>query len=234
LFTCPFFLLSLITLANAAKDEPCKAMYEIYTDECADIRLIGQRHCEPLDFAHVNMNNYEYYIGSVNKDTFDVLCKKACQGGYAINYESFRNQVCVKRDQKKSKNLKNTSKQISIREESKEILLNGRTIWKEEDAFGIGMQKLFKLTDEDVALIGVNSGGTACPMLYRFLTVKKDGKYVLSKQFGSCSDQPQIQSKGNKIIVKFPVRYKKYDTVIYEAGRITDNGKLVGVEIQSK
>ncbi len=232
LFFGVYFLLSIlcVSFSNAAKEDPCKEIYKIYQDEC-----VNSKSCSIEMFANVNMKNYDYYSKTIKEDAFKSQCENACQGKSVLSYEDFKNSVCLKKGEKKSMKIDHKKgDQISIDKESNSIILNGKPIWREEDAFTIGIKKRFKMMDADVVLIMINSGGTACPALYRFLTVNKNSAYTLSKTFGSCSDLPKIQSKGNKIIVKFPVSHNEFSTVIYDAGRITEDGKTVGIEIQSK
>jgi len=83
------------------------------------------------------------------------------------------------------------------------ILFNGKIIYKNDDN-SLFIKKEFSIGTDKVALIEISSGGTACPAEYVFTTVKGDGTFSSSAEFGTCSDIPKIVAKGNMITVKLP------------------------------
>lgn len=74
------------------------------------------------------------------------------------------------------------------------IVVNGTPIYKESlsSSLFFGRKVVTRQNNADVFLIAENSGGAACPVTYRFLTIYDDGKTKLSDSFGTCSDLAQV------------------------------------------
>ncbi|MCL4665527.1 hypothetical protein [Burkholderia pseudomallei] len=84
-----------------------------------------------------------------------------------------------------------------------------------------------------------DNGGTACPALYHWV-ILSEGSYMVSPEFGSCSDLPKVSTESGKLIVTMPdfvgdfaseaekkrvaKRTKKY---VYDGKMLTENGKPV-------
>lgn len=105
----------------------------------------------------------------------------------------------------------------------------------EEDT-GLSLSELHQLGAADVVLLAMD-GGTACPALYYWVTVKESGAKV-SKSFGTCNDQITIKVTGDSILVSmagFAGDYEsksaqrkaalKKHVYVYRAGVVTENGK---------
>ncbi|TDY25987.1 hypothetical protein B0G81_6484 [Paraburkholderia sp. BL6665CI2N2] len=89
------------------------------------------------------------------------------------------------------------------------------------------------------AVLIQNNGGTACPALYHWI-ILSEGSYVVSPEFGSCSDLPKVSTVSGRLIVTMPdfvgdaaseaerkrvaKRTKKY---VYDGRVVTENGKPV-------
>jgi len=56
----------------------------------------------------------------------------------------------------------------------------------------------------EVAVLSVLSGGSACPAMFRIAYPGSLGKYVLTKEFGDCSDIPTIIFEEKQVTFKFP------------------------------
>jgi len=56
----------------------------------------------------------------------------------------------------------------------------------------------------EVAVLSVFSGGNACPAMFRIAYPGSSGKYVLTKEFGDCSDIPTIIFEEKQVTIKFP------------------------------
>jgi hypothetical protein len=56
----------------------------------------------------------------------------------------------------------------------------------------------------DVAVLSVTSGGNGCPAMFRIAYPDSSGKYVVTKEFGDCSDIPTIIFEEKQVTVKFP------------------------------
>ena len=107
----------------------------------------------------------------------------------------------------------------------------------EEDA-GLSLSELHQIGDADVVLVTLD-GGTACPALYYWVTVKESGAKI-TKSFGTCSDLIKIKLTGDSISVSMPGFAGDFQSksaqrraalekhvYIYRAGVVTENGKPV-------
>lgn len=56
----------------------------------------------------------------------------------------------------------------------------------------------------DVAVLGVFGEGNACPAMFRIAYPDSLGKYVVTKEFGDCSDIPTIIFEEKQVTLKFP------------------------------
>lgn len=55
-----------------------------------------------------------------------------------------------------------------------------------------------------VAVLSVSEGGNACPAMFRIAYTDASGKYVLTKEFGDCSDIPTIIFEEKQVTLRFP------------------------------
>ena len=107
----------------------------------------------------------------------------------------------------------------------------------EEDA-GLSLSKLHQIGDADLVLVTLD-GGTACPALYYWVTVKESGAKI-TKSFGTCSDLIKIKLTGDTISVSMPGFEGDFESkraqrkaalerhvYIYRAGVVTENGKPI-------
>lgn len=71
------------------------------------------------------------------------------------------------------------------------------------------------------ALVSINSGNSLCPIVYRWVTVRKEG-YKMSAEFGSCSNQIKVSVKGHKFTLATPNSQKpdKIDIYVYDGKTI--------------
>lgn len=60
----------------------------------------------------------------------------------------------------------------------------------------------WQIDEKDVFLISMASGGNACPATYAFVVLERRVASV-SESFGNCSDLPNVQRLGNRVLVKF-------------------------------
>lgn len=109
----------------------------------------------------------------------------------------------------------------------KKLLLNDKLL-RDSDGFSLSFEKKFAVGNKDVVLIMNNSGGTACPVQYFFVTVTSQGVTKLSPEFGSCSDLAKPIKKGTKIIVTMPkMTGRGNDKYVYYNGILTENGQPI-------
>ncbi|WP_321926896.1 hypothetical protein [Paraburkholderia guartelaensis] len=87
------------------------------------------------------------------------------------------------------------------------------------------------------AVLVQDNGGTACPAMFRWVTLRDDG-YTVSNWFGSCSDLAKVSAAAGKLIVTMPdfvgdaapeaeqkrVARRKM-TYVYDGKNLTENGK---------
>jgi len=102
----------------------------------------------------------------------------------------------------------------------------------------LDLSQPYQIGVSDVVLV-TDSGGTACPALYYFVTVTKSGAQV-TPSFGTCSDLIKIKRTDESISVSMPGYQgpseskraqlraaRERHIFIYHAGVITENGKPV-------
>ena len=92
----------------------------------------------------------------------------------------------------------------------------------------------------DVAVLSVFGGGSACPAMFRIAYPDSSGKYVVTKEFGDCSDIPTIIFEEKKVTLKFPgyaplsaqsePNFRSPPPTTYEFS----NGKLREIKTQNK
>jgi hypothetical protein len=58
-----------------------------------------------------------------------------------------------------------------------------------------------------VVVIGITSGGTACPMMFRVVHLPEDGSPIATDEFGDCSDIPDVHVDGRRVVMRFPGFY---------------------------
>lgn len=98
------------------------------------------------------------------------------------------------------------------------VQVKGKTVFKDEEFSSLGIKKTYSLAGKSVGLVQLNSGGTACPAEYVFVTVGSDGAASVTNKFGNCSDMPKISKQGEKITLAFPGN--PAETWIYVNGKI--------------
>ena len=88
------------------------------------------------------------------------------------------------------------------------VLKHGdKPIYKEEECFGLSIEKAFRVDENLVLLLAVGTGGNACPVYYAFLTLKPNGEVKLSKEFGNCLPAREVRTEDGSIVVKIPSYY---------------------------
>ena len=115
--------------------------------------------------------------------------------------------------------------QVSVGAEQ-QLLFNGRLVEPViQGNSSLHIQERFVVGDNDVLLIQ-NIGGSACPALFHFLVVDKQGTSVTS-EFGTCSDLYEIRQSGKSIIMKVPAEYDAINTYVFADGTLTENGRVI-------
>jgi hypothetical protein len=74
----------------------------------------------------------------------------------------------------------------------------------------LSLLRKFRIGTKDVVLVQDN-GGTACPALYHFVTVSKNGARA-SKAFGTCTDLIKVARRGDAVVVDMPGYHAPFAT----------------------
>ena len=94
-------------------------------------------------------------------------------------------------------------------------------------------------TGPDDIVLAMDNGGSACPFLYYFITVNKDGARA-TKAFGTCAELSNIKRFGDSISIRMPGFLGPFEPVakrraaarqrhnlVFSRGVVTENGKRV-------
>lgn len=122
--------------------------------------------------------------------------------------------------------------EISIADTTVEVkTAKGKTpIAVDESNMFVSVKKQFTNTakDTNLVLLQLGSGGNGCPATYMIVDVNASGAVKQSKEFGTCSDIPEIKYTNNILTLKMPnMDSKKSSLFKYENGVVTENGKVV-------
>ena len=126
---------------------------------------------------------------------------------------------------------------LSVRDEGQLLMFKGKPVMPAvEGNSGLGIVAQYEQDKTDLVLIQ-NTGGTACPALFRFITVSAVG-VRMTPEFGTCSDviYPTINSESATITMNefrgpFESEVEKQKTYMtktvfrFANGRVTENGK---------
>ena len=115
---------------------------------------------------------------------------------------------------------------ISINDENM-LLINGKKFDpKVEGDFALSIEGNFNFGSGLAVLLMNNSGGTACPVQYRWLMLDKLEAKV-SPQFGNCSDLAKPVIKAGKLVIELPAKGKRKDVYTFDGQVVQENGKPV-------
>ncbi len=107
------------------------------------------------------------------------------------------------------------------------LLLNTKKL-RDGDGFSLSFEQKYSVGDKDIILMMNNSGGTACPVQYFFVSVTSQGNAKLSPEFGTCSDIAKSAQNGSKITVTMPKMTGRGNAkYVYENETIFENGKTI-------
>ena len=118
---------------------------------------------------------------------------------------------------------------VSVREEDNLLLFKGKPVIPAiEGNSGLSIVADFQVGQSDVLLLQ-DAGGSACPAMFRFITVNAAGLRA-SPEFGSCSDiiYPSMDAKSGAITVAMIGSKVMTKTVFrFVSGQLTENGSQV-------
>ena len=101
------------------------------------------------------------------------------------------------------------------------VWMNGNKVYDPE---GMGMYLLKIFDGKDKVIVATqNSGPNACPIVYSFLTIEKNGKSKITDDFGICSKEGVVgEENGIPVItIKTNMVYR----FVFENGVVKLNGK---------
>lgn len=118
---------------------------------------------------------------------------------------------------------------VSVREEDNLLLFKGKPVTPAiEGNSGLSIVADYQVGQSDVLLLQ-DAGGSACPAMFRFITVNAAGLRA-SPEFGSCSDiiYPSMDAKSGAITVAMIGSKAMTKTVFrFVSGQLTENGRQV-------
>lgn len=118
---------------------------------------------------------------------------------------------------------------VSVREDDNLLLFKGKPVIPAiEGNSGLSIVADFQVGQSDVLLLQ-DTGGSACPAMFRFITVNASGLRA-SPEFGTCSDiiYPSMDAKSGAITVAMIGSKAMTKTVFqYSNGQVMLNGKIV-------
>ncbi len=111
---------------------------------------------------------------------------------------------------------------LSINEEKVLFIDGKRTTPVVQGDFGLTFEKTLQYGDKVAVLVANNSGGTNCPVLFRWIILERR-KVNISDEFGSCSDIVEVSIKNNVLITEFPkLRSAGTQTFVYDGSNVSE------------
>ena len=117
---------------------------------------------------------------------------------------------------------------VSVREDDNLLLFKGKPVAPAiEGNSSLSIVAHYEMGQSDVLLLQ-NTGGTACPALFRFITVSAAGLRT-TPEFGTCSDiiYPSSDSKGSITVSMIGVKAMTKTIFQYSNGQVMQGGKAV-------
>ncbi len=108
------------------------------------------------------------------------------------------------------------------------LTLNGKIVYDNPEMQGLSLEASFLNTpqESDIYLLQTTTGGNACPAYYRFVTIEKSGKAVLSDSFGTCSDLYEVSYTSKELRVSIPrMQESGTATYLYVKGKVKELGR---------
>lgn len=95
------------------------------------------------------------------------------------------------------------------------VQLNRRTIATINEVASVSFYAHFmQLEMGEIVILSVSARGNACPALYRIIQLQSAERYVVTQEFGDCSDTPTVIQEPERITVRFPGYYALRDTTM--------------------
>jgi hypothetical protein len=115
---------------------------------------------------------------------------------------------------------------LTVRE--RVLFLNDEMVLpKIEGDMSLRIKKNIAYKSGNAILLSNNSGGTACPSLYKWLMVLPDS-ILQTPEFGTCSDLHKVFSSKGKLVVRLPSFVESRDVIfVFDGKRLTEDGQEV-------
>ena len=111
--------------------------------------------------------------------------------------------------------------------ENKVLLVNGQpTIPVVEGDFALSVEQHTAFQSGYALLIMNNSGGTACPVQYRWVLLEGSGPKV-TPEFGTCSDLVQVTQANNSLMVTMPRTDGRSVLYAFDGSTVFEDGKAL-------
>ena len=68
----------------------------------------------------------------------------------------------------------------------------------------VSFLKYCQLTDRDIVIVRTSSGGDACPVNFRIIELQPDRNPIVTGEFGTCGDDPEITTTVSGVILRLP------------------------------
>ena len=109
------------------------------------------------------------------------------------------------------------------------VSFNGKVVYTDNlDTWKIIVERIFKYNDKTVILFSLVTGGNACASNYKFLVVKSDKTYKMSKTVGNCSDVlDDIKYDSKKIVITLPDSSNSKHVITYTNKNNLVNEKII-------
>ena len=108
------------------------------------------------------------------------------------------------------------------------LYLNGAMVLpKIEGDWSLTIEKNIAYRSGNAILLSNNSGGTACPSLYKWLLVLPNS-ILQTPEFGTCSDLHKVFLSKGKLVVQLPSFVESRDVIfVFDGKRLTEDGQEV-------
>ena len=84
------------------------------------------------------------------------------------------------------------------------VYLNDDIAFDSDSYLTVEIKHQFDIPGGKVALLELNSGGIACPVLYKIIVAQSDSPVMISNEFGTCSDLGKLNPKNDGFSLSLP------------------------------
>mgnify|MGYP001964620301 FL=1 len=110
-----------------------------------------------------------------------------------------------------------------------QLILNGRLVKPAIQAnSSLSIKESFRIGEDQFVIIE-NRGGTACPALFNFISIKASGAQSYPT-FGTCSDIYKAERSEDSVVVTMQGEGNLTHKYVFANGLLTDNGKPIGAQ----